>query len=112
MPNWTPEQYQEYERKNHRAPSHPQPEPAVRNEPLGEVQREEGNAGCVLIRVTAYRQRLLDSDDPCPKYFVDCLRYSGLIHCDSFAAAQVTTLQRKVARREEERTEIELTLPD
>lgn len=84
----------------------------VRNESLGSVQREKTDASRVIVRVTSYRTIFLDSDDPCPKYFVDGLRYAGLLHSDSFNSASISVFQEKAERKEDERTEIEIIYPD
>lgn len=85
---------------------------AVRHEPLGPIQREKTDSSRVIVRVTSYRTFFLDSDDPCPKYFVDGLRYAGLLHSDSFNSASISVFQEKVDRKEDERTEIEIIYPD
>lgn len=59
-----------------------------------------------LIRVTSFRVRLLDEDNACEKYHVDCCRYAGLVPGDSPATTQIKTGQEKVRSKGEERTEI------
>jgi hypothetical protein len=54
------------------------------------------------------RRRLLDEDNLCEKYHVDCCRYAGLIPGDSPAEIQIQTRQRKAARGEEEHTQIDI----
>lgn len=82
---------------------------AVRHGSLEKAAREAGHSGRILVRITSFRRRLLDSDNPSGKNFTDCLRYSGLISDDNLESIEVRMSQVKVATKEEERTEIELT---
>lgn len=61
----------------------------------------------VRVRVVSFRSRLCDPDNLCPKYFVDCLRYAGLITDDTPELITLEVSQVKV-KRGEERTEIEI----
>lgn len=70
----------------------------------GEVQ--EGGTGRLLIRVASIRKRLLDEDNICEKYHVDCCRYAGLIPGDDPAKAKIEVPQRKTKKGEEEVVEI------
>lgn len=79
-----------------------------RNESLAKTQVQKTTTGRVLIRVTSSRKRLADEDGLCEKYFVDCLRYAGLISGDSPEQAKIETSQRKVEKGEEESTLIEI----
>ena len=72
-----------------------------------EVQGRTGQK--FLVRVTSYRRRLLDEDNLCEKYHIDCCRYSGLLPADSPDRARIETRQEKVGRKEDQRTEIEIT---
>lgn len=60
------------------------------------------------MRVTSVRKCLLDEDNLCEKYHVDCLRYSGIIPDDSPDKVRIETTQRKAAKGEEEHTLIEV----
>lgn len=62
----------------------------------------------VLVRVTSYRCRLLDEDNLCEKYAVDCCRYSGLIPGDGPKQAKIEVCQEEVGSKTEERTLIEI----
>lgn len=73
---------------------------------------EARHPGKHLVRVTSFRRRLLDPDNLCPKFHIDTLRYAGCIPGDSPAEIEITTGQAKVARKEDERTVIEITIPD
>jgi hypothetical protein len=110
MPNWTPEELRNYENKNRRVPPSPVAEPAVQNEPLGQDGGEKEDTKRIAVRVVSFRQKLLDPDNPVIKYFVDGLRYSGLIPNDRQEDITVEVGQKKVAHKEDERTEIILDL--
>ncbi len=86
----------------------PQPKRPVRHEPLATDKGKEGNLGRAVVRIKSLRTRLLDPDNLCPKYFIDGLRYAGLIRGDSSAEILLEVSQEKVATRKEERTEIEV----
>ena len=80
-------------------------EPPLRHEPVAAPPREARNAERVRVRVVSFRARLCDPDNLCPKYFIDCLRYAGLIADD--APDFITLDVRQVrCRRHEQRTEI------
>jgi hypothetical protein len=82
-----------------------EPQPAVRHEPVAAPPREARHTGRVRVCIVSFRARLCDPDNLCPKYFIDCLRYAGLIADD---APECITLEvRQVrCRRAEQRTEI------
>lgn len=90
------------------------PQQAVRHEPLAAEERKAGDTGRFPVRVTvtSYRQRLIDPDNLCPKYFVDACRYSRLIRDDSAKDIEFTARQVKVATKAEQRTEIEIFAPE
>lgn len=54
------------------------------------------------------RVRLLDEDNLCEKYHVDCCRYAGLIPDDAPSQVRIQTLQRKARRGEAEHTQVEI----
>lgn len=84
----------------------PQPEPVICHGSLAAQKGEGGNPGRIQICVVSYRRRLIDPDNLCPKYFVDCLRYAEIIPDDTAAQVTVTTEQIKVKSKADERTEI------
>lgn len=96
-----------YESKTNRKIQSPQPQPAVRHEPLAESEGAGKGARRIGVRVISYRSRLLDPDNLCAKSLVDGLRYAGLIPGDRPQDIELTVTQAK-CRKEEERTEIEL----
>lgn len=106
MPRWTSEELRAYE--NRRSSSRAKPQCPVQDEPVAEAKGEGENASRVRVRIVSYRKRLVDPDNLCPKYFVDCLRYAGLLKDDSARHVALTVEQIKV-KAGGERTEIELT---
>ena len=85
-----------------------EPQPVVRDEPVAASAREARDAGRVRVCIVSFRSRLCDPDNLCPKYFVDCLRYAGLIADDT---PECITLEVRQVRcpRAEQRTEILIT---
>jgi hypothetical protein len=62
----------------------------------------------LLVRVTGVRSRLLDEDNLCEKFHIDCLRYAGIIPDDSPDKVRIETRQRKAVKGEAECTVIEV----
>lgn len=112
----TDEQFRELEkrvernRKAHRASPGPKPEQVVRHDSLGKSKGEESHASSIapsiVVRIISKRKRLLDLDNLTggTKYFIDGLRYAGLIPGDRPDQITLEVSQEKVA--ENERTEI------
>lgn len=71
-------------------------------------QAKKGYTGRVLVRVTSVRRRLIDEDNLCSKYVVDCCRYAGLISSDDPGKTQIQSTQRKAGKEEAEHTIIEI----
>lgn len=84
-------------------------EPDLRDGALGEGETQGGHSGRFLVRVTSFRVRLLDEDNLCEKYHVDCCRYAGLIPGDAPGQAKIQTGQQKVKRKDQEHVLIEIT---
>lgn len=76
---------------------------------LDPAQAQAIHTGRVLVRVTSFRKRLLDEDNLCEKYHLDCLRYAGIIQDDSAAKAKIEVSQVKIGSKEKERIEIIVT---
>jgi len=73
------------------------------------AQKDEGrDSGRFLVRITSFRKRLLDQDNLCEKYHVDCCRYAGVLPDDAPEKTSIEVSQQKVKRKEEERIEIEI----
>lgn len=106
MPTWTKDDLRAFE--NRRLAKIAEPQRAVCDGALAEVQREVRNSNRVAVRITAFRVRQLDPDNCCPKYFIDGLRYAGLLPDDRPQDIELTVAQAKVETKAEERTEIEL----
>jgi hypothetical protein len=88
------------------SPPGPEPEPAICHGPLAEKKRKGGDSSRIHVRVISHRRRLIDPDNLCPKYFIDCLRYAEIIPDDTAACVTVQTEQVKVKSKADERTEI------
>jgi hypothetical protein len=103
---WTIAQYNDYQAR--RASSSTKPEQVVRHEPVATKAREERHPDRVHVSIVSFRRRLIDPDNLCPKYFVDCIRYCEWIKDDSAKYITVHVSQEKVKTWKEERTEIEI----
>ncbi len=90
--------------------SDPQPEQAICHESIPAPQREEKDSTRISISIKSFRRRLLDPDNLAGgcKYFVDSLRYSGIIPGDRPDQIRLSVEQEKVSSFIHERTEIEI----
>lgn len=88
--------------------SRPKPEQVVCHEPVAKKTGEAGYPDRVRVSITSFRIRLCDPDNLCPKYFVDCLRYAGLIKNDRPEDIVLEVRQQKVAHKSEEGTLVEI----
>ena len=87
-------------------PSIAEPEQVICHEPLEEASGKEKVPGRFLLSVVSYRMRLIDPDNLCAKYAIDCLRYAGAIPDDSEKFIEIKVSQKKCKRKTRERTEI------
>jgi hypothetical protein len=78
----------------------------LRPRPLAAGEIEGGDTARFLVRVTSFRRRLLDEDNLCEKYVVDCCRYAGFLPGDAPSTTHIETRQEKVRSKAEERTEV------
>lgn len=85
-----------------------QPERAVRHEPVAEAQGKGQHTSRYAVRVVSRRQRLLDPDNLIPKYFIDSLRYAGLLPDDCPEIIELAVTQEKVGTKAECCTLIEI----
>src|SRR5262245_56261030 len=69
--------------KTGRASSCAESQSPLRDDPVATPSRKNRDANRVRVRVVSFRARLCDPDNLCPKYFIDCLRYAGLIADDA-----------------------------
>ena len=88
----------------------PKPEPPFCHEPVAEEAGKGTDPGRFCVRITGFRLRLCDPDNLCPKYFIDCLRYAGIIRDDRPQDITLEVRQERAVSREDERTEI-LVIP-
>ena len=93
---------------NRQAPA-PVVERGAGDGPLAKKEVEAGHHGRFFVLVKSYRRRLLDEDNLCEKYVVDCLRYAGILSVDSPDRTTIAVSQEKVKSKAEERTEIVIT---
>lgn len=99
--------------RNGRVPD-PRPTAVVEPDPChaalepGEVQNQLD--GRFRVRITSVRRRLLDEDNLCEKYVVDCCRYAGLIPGDASGQTKIEVFQRKCAKGEAEKIEVRIEM--
>lgn len=94
---------------NHRRrSSRPESEQDVWDESLATKAREKSYPGRISVIITSYRKRLLDQDNLCVKYFLDCCRYAGVIPDDNPQAIDLQIRQIKVSKGQKEFTRIEV----
>jgi hypothetical protein len=60
------------------------------------------------VRIISFRRRLIDPDNLCPKWFIDCLRYWGYIQDDRPQDIVLEVSQEKVQTKADEHTRIEI----
>ena len=104
MPRWTQNELNAYLRKV----AGSKPESSLCHEPLGPVQGEAPNPGRCSIRIVSCRRRWLDPDNLCVKYFIDALRYAGVIEDDTNWHIILEVSQTKVGSRNQEGTMIDI----
>jgi hypothetical protein len=80
----------------------------VQHESVGKTEGGQKSQGRIQVRITAFRNRLLDPCNFTGKALVDCLRYAGAIRDDSLEFIEVIEIQKKVPSRKDEMTLIEL----
>ncbi len=109
---WTQQQYNEYEQRRKARAKGVGATPILERDPsdelLAKAQIQEAASSRVLVRITSVRKRLLDEDNLCEKFHVDCLRYFGVIRDDSAKTTKIETRQRKTEAGEPEHTLIEV----
>ncbi len=84
----------------------PEPELFICSESLGQKKGEASNSKRLCVRVESIRSRLIDPDNLCAKYFIDCLRYAEIIKDDSPEDIELVCTQRKIQEGEEPHTMI------
>lgn len=83
-------------------------EPDRESGTLSARKAQKEDSGRFLVRVTSVRRILLDEDNLCEKFIVDCCRYAGLLPSDRPGKTKIEVAQRKVEKGEEEHTVVEL----
>lgn len=102
--------------KPKRIPAHLRPPPSAKPEPVAlrpqddRVPREAIYPGRVHILIVSYVcGNIRDEDNICPKFFIDCLRYAGLIRDDCPGVVKVSVEEKRVSTKKEEGCEIVIT---
>ena len=85
--------------------------PIVRNEQVATIQGKKASPKRRILRIISYRTRTCDTDNLCPKWIIDALRFAKLIEDDTPEHIELQMRQEKVGRKSEERTEIEIEIP-
>ncbi len=75
---------------------------------LGPSEVEKAVNGRFLVRVESVRKRLLDEDNLCEKFIVDCCRYAGLIPGDAPGQTKIEVSQRKCGKGETEHVNVSI----
>lgn len=75
---------------------------------VGKGKAKVADSRRFLVCVTSIRRILLDEDNLCEKYVVDCCRYSGLLPGDRPGQTKIEVRQRKAGKEERERTVVEI----
>jgi hypothetical protein len=101
-----------YNRHAHAQTPNPVLERSLGDGAMDPNETQRGNPVRFLVRVTSFRRRLLDEDNLCEKYVVDCCRYSGLLSGDAPETTRIEVSQQKVTREEDERTELTIVERD
>jgi hypothetical protein len=83
----------------------------VRNVSLATGPGKKTHPGRCTLRYTSYRRRLLDPENCCTKYFTDALRYLGWLRDDTLEDIKLEVQQKKVERKNQEKTLIEIIYP-
>lgn len=83
-------------------------EPSRQRRAVGAPKAKVADSRRFLVRVTSVRRILLDEDNLCEKYVVDCCRYAGLLPGDRPGQTKIAVSQRKVGKEEEEHTLVEI----
>lgn len=89
-----------------------EPEPVVRNDALEKGSPKKANSRLIQVRIISHRRRLIDPDNCIGKWHLDCCRYAGFIPEDSAAHIEYRISQEKVSSKDEEKTVIEIEVPD
>lgn len=111
--NWTQAEYEQFLQRARRdkardLSSSAIPEPPVCHGALAAPQGEKGDSPRFAVLVISCRRKLLDPDNLVggAKYFIDGLRYAGIIPEDRPEDIDLAVRQQKVKTKIEERTEI------
>jgi hypothetical protein len=108
------QEHQERPRKGRKAKAgnptadHPELERCAAITAMGQGFTEGANRQRYLVRVTSFRRRLIDEDNLCEKFAVDCCRNAGVLPDDAPGTTKIEVTQQKVSEEAQERTLIEI----
>lgn len=103
-----------YEKQEHTSqavaarPQAAKPKPTFFNEPLEAREVQKQSTGRANVCVYQFTRRPQDTDNVCPKYEIDWLRYKGFIADDNYDAIALSVEQIRVKTKEEEGVLIEI----
>ena len=105
-----PELFREgtYDQKTKADAVRPKLEPSGKSGALRARKGKDADSRHFLVRVTSIRRILLDEDNLCEKYVVDCCRYAGLLPSDRPGQTKIEVCQRKAGKEEDEATIVEI----
>lgn len=89
-------------------PASAEPKQGDPNEPVATPERKAADAVFRVVRITLYRRRLLDGDNPFVKDLVDSLRHAGILFDDTPQWAKIEVIQKLVALPASEGTLVEV----
>jgi hypothetical protein len=91
----------------------PDAEPSPGCEPLGEKEYAFKYTGRCTVRVKVFRKRLCDPDNNMPKWHIDAIRRSRILHGDSAKEMDYAfDGQEKVEKDSDERIEVTIEYKD
>jgi hypothetical protein len=82
-------------------PPRPEPKQAVRPRPHRPVPGKAEDRPRYAISIVAHRRRLIDPDNLAPKFFIDALRYAGVIVDDAACLVDYSIRQQKTREKED-----------
>lgn len=97
-----------YEIFNNGQTPHANAQPDIGHEPLATPEAKEANPSRVRVSIKAFRAHDADADALVPKWFIDCLRYAGIIKNDTRRDI-ILEVEECLCSKQDERTEIEVT---
>jgi hypothetical protein len=91
-------------------PSSANTQSGIRDGTLAEKKVKARDSRKRAVRITSYRVKLADVEGLCGKWHLDALRYAGLIHDDTEEDITYQITQKKVQKKNQEKTLIEIEI--